>query len=49
MKKETRQILKDIYKVDESFKEHEESLVKMIERLQLASPTLKLTRLLSAS
>jgi len=42
MKKETRQILKDIYKVDESFKEHEESLVKMIERLQLAKPDIKI-------
>jgi hypothetical protein len=42
MKKETRQILKDIYKLDESLKAHEESLVKMIERLQLAKPDIKI-------
>ncbi len=44
MKKEIQQILRDVYRLDPSLKEHETVLVEIIEKLMAAKPDIKIDR-----
>jgi len=41
MQKQTQEILKDIYRIDQTLKEHEASLIKVIDELILSKPYIK--------